>query len=432
MYDMEDDKITEKRKKKILKVGQIFLITIIILTFTSKSIHNLTLPKVSVTNAKSGSLIVEIVKECTVKAVKRVEHYIDFSATVKEVKVAVGDAVVSGEPILILDKEPLELELVKKEIGLKKLRLQYDKAMIGNIEDNLYMYELYEQKIKEAETELLKKEEEVNINEKLYNEGAISKRELDNTINERNLAELGYENIEREFKRQEEISEQEIEKQRNEIELMKLDISSIQIEIRELKKIISSCTVTATSDGVIKELSFKEGMIINNSRPAYILDSPDQGFEVEVVLNSQESQYLEMEDNAQIFLKSQNNGVLDGKIKSIEDAENTDKKLVVVGLEDDNLKGGEIGEFYIKKPIGSYKFLIPRQALREDEKGKFVYILEERDGPLGREYHAVRNSVKEGDSDNNNLGIFSGLLGDERIIVRSSKSIYDGSLVTVE
>lgn len=429
MYDMEDDKITERRKKKILKVGQIFLIVIIILTFTSKSIHNLTLPKVSVTSAKSGSLIVEIVRECTVKAVKRVEHYIDFSATVKEVKVSVGDAVVSGEPILILDKESLELELVKKEIGLKKLRLQYGKAMIGNIEDNLY---IYEQRIKEAETDLLKKEEEVNINEKLYNEGAISRKELDNTISEHNSAELGYENAERDFIRQEEILEQEIEKQKSEIELMKLDISSAQIEIDQLKKIINSCTVTATSDGVIKELSFKEGMIINNSKPVYILDSPDQGFEVEVVLNSEESQYLEMEDNAQIFLKSQNNDVLKGKIKTIEDAENTDKKLVVVGLADANLKGGEIGEFYIKKPVGSYKFLIPRQALREDEKGKFVYILEERNGPLGREYYLVRNSVKEGDSDHNNLGIISGLLGDERIIVRSSKSIYEGSLVTVE
>lgn len=429
MYDIEDDKKTEDRKKKILKIGQIFLITIIILTFTSKSIHNLTLPKVSVTSVKSGSLIVEIVRDGVVKAVERVEHYIDFSATVKEVKVSVGDAVVKGEPILILDKESLELELVKKEIDLKKLRLQYDKAMIGNIEDNLYTYE---QKMKEAEIEFLKMEEEVKINEKLYHEGAISKKELDNMIDERDLAKLRYENADKELRKQAEISEGKKENQKSEIELMKLDISSVEIEIEELKRMISSCTVTATSDGVIKELNFKEGMIVNNSRPIYILDSPDKGFEVEAILNSEESQYLEIDDKAQIFLRSENNGVLEGKIKSIKDAENTDKKLVVVGLEDANLKGGETGEFYVKKPIGSYSALVPRQALREDEKGKFVYILEERQGPLGKEYRVVRNGVTEGDSDNNNVGIFSGLIGDERIIVRSSKSIYEGSLVTVE
>lgn len=429
MYDIEDDKKTEDRKKKILKIGQIFLITIIILTFTSKSIHNLTLPKVSVTSVKSGSLIVEIVRDGVVKAVERVEHYIDFSATVKEVKVSVGDVVVKGEPILILDKESLELELVKKEIDLKKLKLQYDKTMIGNIEDDLYTYE---QRMKEAEMEFLKIEEEVKINEKLYGEGAISKKELDDMISERNLVRLRYENADKELGKQLEISEREKENKKSEIELMKLDISSVEIEIEELKKMISSCTVTATSDGVIKELGFKEGMIVNNSRPVYILDSPNKGFEVEVILNSEESQYLEIEDKAQIFLRSENNGVLEGKIKSIKDGENTDKKLVVVGVEDVNLKGGETGEFYVKKPIGSYSALVPRQALREDEKGKFVYILEERQGPLGKEYRVVRNGVTEGDSDNNNVGIFSGLIGDERIIVRSSKSIYEGSLVTVE
>lgn len=426
---VEDTKTTEIRKKKILKAGQIFLVIIILLTFTSKSIRNLTLPKVSTMDAKSGSLIVEIATDGIINAVKRVEHFIDFSATVKEVKASLGDWVVKGDTILALDKEPLELDLVKKEIALKRLKLQYDNAMAGNVEDLLYTYE---QKIKEAETELSKIEEDVKIKEQLYNEGAIAKREFDNATSQLDLAKLRLENANNELEKQIEKSDREKENREREIELMKLDISSAEIEIEELKKMISSCTVTATSDGIIKEINFKEGMVTNNSKPLYILDSPDKGFEATITINSEESQYLKIGDSVQVFLKSGSSGAINGEIKSIKDDENTDKKLVTVGLEDQNLRGGEVVEVYIKKPIGSYNYLVPRQALRTDEKGKFVFILEERQGPLGKEYYVVRNGVTEGDSDNNNVGIFSGLVGGERIIVRSSKPISEGSQVTLE
>lgn len=429
MFDIEDDKKTKERKRKILKVGQVFLITIIILTFSSKSIHNLTLPKVSVASAKSGSLVTEIVGEGKVKAVERVEYYLDFSAMVKEVKVSVGDIVVEEEPILILDKESLELELVKKEIELQKLRLQYDRSITNNMEDNLYTFE---QKMKEAEIEFLKKERDLVVNQQLYDEGAVSKRELDDAISEYDIAKLRYENDEKGFKTQLEMSEREKENQKGETELMRLEISSTEIEIEELKRMIGRSIITATNDGIIKELNFKEGMIVNNSSPVYILDSPNKGFEVEVILDSEESEYLEIEDSVQMFLKGGSRGTIEGKIRSIENAEDADKKLAVVELEDTELKGGEIVEFYMRKPVGSYTYLVPRQALRTDEMGKYVYILEEKSGPLGKEYYVVRNGVTEGDSDNSNVGILSGLMGDERIVVRSSKSIHDGSQVMVE
>lgn len=429
MYDIEDNKKIENRKKKILKAGQVFFTIIIILTFTSKSILSLTLPRVSTMDAKPGSLIVEIATHGIINAVKRVEYYIDFSATVKEVKASSGDWVATGDTILVLDKEPLELDLVKKEIALKRLKLQYDNAMAGSAEDVLYTYE---QKIKEAEAELSKIEEEVKIKEQLYNEGAIAKRELDNAISQLDLAKLKLENANNDLDKQLEKLDREKENREREIELMKLDISSAEIEIQELKKMIDGCTVTAVNDGVIKEVNFKEGMVINNSKPVYVLDSPDKGFEATVTVSNEESKYLETGDSVQVFLKSGSSGALNGKIKLIKDDEKPDKKQVTVELEDEKLKGGEVVEVYIKKPIGSYKYLVPRQALRTDEKGKFVFILEERQGPLGKEYYVVRNSVTEGDSDNNNVGIYSGLMGGERIIVRSSKPISDGSLVTIE
>jgi HlyD family secretion protein len=429
MYELEDDKKVELRKRKILRAGQIFFIIIIILTFTSKSIHNLTLPKVNAENVKSGSLTKEIVGKGIVGAKERIEYYTSFSVPVKDVKVSVGDTVKNGDILLILDKEPLVSDLEKKKIELKELMLKYEKTLLENLENTLHTYE---QKVEELQVDLLKSEKELTIYTQLYNEGAASKNDLDDKKSEYELAKMKHENAKNEVEIQREKAKKDKENHEKQIELMELNISSTQMEIDELEKKIDKATVTAPTDGVIKELNYKKGMVVNNSSPLYILDSSNKGFEIEVTLNNADCEYLQPGDEGQVFVKNEDNSVIDGKIETIKRADNKDKRAVVVELDSVDLAGGESGELYIKKPIGSYEFLIPRQALREDDEGKFVYILQEKEGPLGREYYAMRKNVTVGDSDNRFIGIISGLIGDERIIVRSSKFLDDGSQVVVE
>ncbi|MGF7058762.1 efflux RND transporter periplasmic adaptor subunit [Brassicibacter mesophilus] len=429
MYELEDDKKVELRKRKILRAGQIFFIIIIILTFTSKSIHNLTLPKVNAENVKSGSLTKEIVGKGIVGAKERIEYYTSFSVPVKDVKVSVGDTVKNGDILLILDKEPLVSDLEKKKIELKELMLKYEKTLLENLENTLHTYE---QKVEELQVDLLKSEKELTIYTQLYNEGAASKNDLDDKKSEYELAKMKHENAKNEVEIQREKAKKDKENHEKQIELMELNISSTQMEIDELEKKTDKATVTAPTDGVIKELNYKKGMVVNNSSPLYILDSSNKGFEIEVTLNNADCEYLQPGDEGQVFVKNEDNSVIDGKIETIKRADNKDKRAVVVELDSVDLAGGESGELYIKKPIGSYEFLIPRQALREDDEGKFVYILQEKEGPLGREYYAMRKNVTVGDSDNRFIGIISGLIGDERIIVRSSKFLDDGSQVVVE
>lgn len=429
MYEVEDDKKIEIRKKKILKVGQIFFIMIIILTFTSKSIHNLTLPKVNVQNVRSGSLTVEIVGEGIVKAKERIEYYVDFQIPVKDVMVSVGEHVKKGDVILALDKESLEFDLTKKEIELRKLMLQQEKAMMRNLSNNT---NTYEQRIQELEANLAKIEKELTIYQQLFNAGAISRKELNDKKTEFDIEKMKYENVKNEVKVQKEIAMKEKEALNKEMEIMKLDILRLKMEIEEIKRRIESSAVTAPTNGVIKEINFKEGMIVNNTMPLYVLDSPNKGFEIEVVLNSEDCLYLQHEDEGQVFIRNQENSVLTGKIKAIKNTERTGKKIVVIEINNTGLTGGEWAEVYINKAIGPYEYIIPRQALREDEQGKFVYVIQEKEGPLGREYYAIRKAITTRDSDNRYIGVISGLLGDERIIVSSSKLLHDGSEVVIE
>lgn len=429
MYEVEGDKKIEIRKKKILKVGQIFFIMIIILTFTSKSIHNLTLPKVNVQNVRSGSLTVEIVGEGIVKAKERIEYYVDFQIPVKDVMVSVGEHVKKGDVILALDKESLEFDLTKKEIELRKLMLQQEKVMMRNLSNNT---NTYEQRIQELEANLAKIEKELTIYQQLFNAGAISRKELNDKKTEFDIEKMKYENVKNEVKVQKEIAMKEKEALNKEMEIMKLDILRLKMEIEEIKRRIESSAVTAPTNGVIKEINFKEGMIVNNTMPLYVLDSPNKGFEIEVVLNSEDCLYLQHEDEGQVFIRNQENSVLTGKIKAIKNTERTGKKIVVIEINNTGLTGGEWAEVYINKAIGPYEYIIPRQALREDEQGKFVYVIQEKEGPLGREFYAIRKAITTRDSDNRYIGVISGLLGDERIIVSSSKLLHDGSEVVIE
>jgi HlyD family secretion protein len=105
---------------------------------------------------------------------------------------------------------------------------------------------------------------------------------------------------------------------------------------------------------------------------------------------------------------------------------------VTVELEDADLSGGEAGELYLRKKVGSYDVIVPRSAVKKDSQGEFVYVLEEKEGPLGVEYYVLRKSVTIGDSDNNYVGLRSGLLGNETVVVYSNKSLDDGCQVILE
>lgn len=411
------------RKKKILNFAKVFLGVVIFLTFFSKSFYSWTLPKVRTEDVISGSLTKEITGSGTITAKERIEHYVSVRSKVEDIRVNAGDEVKQGDVIMVLDKSELEKELERNNIELMELKLQYDRLVSYRDSD---LANDYEEKLKELQDDLYQKEKEYLLYKELYEKGLESKHNYELKEKEYNDAQLKIENMKKEF-------ELEMENSSRDIEAAKLAIAKKELDIKDIEENIKNCIVVTPSNGIIKEINFKKGMMANDSIPAYALDNIENGFEMEVDLSGELCKYISLRDQVEIRIKNRGNITVDGEIKAINDKQNDySKKVVAVGLGEADLSGGEAGELYIRKKIGSYDVIVPRSAVNKDSQGEFVYVLEEKDGPLGVEYYVSRRDVTVGDSDNRYVGLLSGLLGNETVVVYSNKSLYDGSQVIVE
>ncbi len=419
----ETKKPIVNRKKKILNLAKIFLGIIIVLTFFSKSFYSWTLPKVRAENIGAGSLTKEIIGEGIVEVKDRIEHYVSVTAQIKEVKVHVGDRVRKGDIIMVLAKEDIEKELERKNIELSELKLEYDN-ILSNKEIN--SINTYNQRLKELEEDLSYKEKDLVIYKALYEQGAESKNTFEAKERECNSIRTKLDNLKKEF-------EQGQQNSLRDIEAAKLSIAKKELEIRDIKEDIENSLILSPSEGIMKEINFKKGMILNDSDPVYILDNVNSGFQMRVDLDSGKSQYINLGDEVQIIIKNRGDITLDGQVKAIGDKKDDySKKTIIADLDQADLLGGETGELYLKKKIGSYDIIVPRSAIGKDSEGEYVFVLEEREGPLGKEYEVSKRKVTIGESDNSYIGIRSGLLGSEKVVVSSNKSLFDRNSVILE
>ncbi|MBW7461453.1 HlyD family secretion protein, partial [Paenibacillus sepulcri] len=102
---------------------------------------------------------------------------------------------------------------------------------------------------------------------------------------------------------------------------------------------------------------------------------------------------------------------------------------LVIKVQDKSLHGGERIQVDISQSSqDDDSQLVPSQAIREDSSGAYVYVVEERQGPLGNAFYAARRSVKVTDSNEFQTAV-SGLFDQEQIIIESSEPIQEGSRV---
>ncbi|SHK42601.1 Multidrug efflux pump subunit AcrA (membrane-fusion protein) [Paramaledivibacter caminithermalis DSM 15212] len=322
-----------------------------------------------------------------------------------------------------MEKADLEEELEKRRLELKELKLKYDKLLIEKGSNSIY---INEQILKELKEDLFQKEKEYLAYKALYEEGAESKNSFEIKEREYCTAKLDYENKKIEL-------EMEMDTKKKDIEIIKVNIEKKELEIKELERKIEKCVVFAMSDGIIKEINFKMGMVLNYTMPVYILDDISKGFELKVAMDNEQCQYIKLGDEVRVSIKNKGKSLVSGEVRAIKDnKDDIDSKIVTIELEEADLIGGEIGEFYLGKKIGSYDYLVPRSAVYQNSEGKYVFVLQEKDGPLGKDYYVIKQKVTTGDSDNNFTGIYSGLLGNEKVVIYSNKNLSNGCQVRLE
>lgn len=106
----------------------------------------------------------------------------------------------------------------------------------------------------------------------------------------------------------------------------------------------------------------------------------------------------------------------------------TRQKLVTFALEGE-LSEGQSLSLQVGARSANYDMIVPNSAIREDNNGKFVLVIESKSSPLGNRYFANRYDVEVLVSDDTQSAISGALNGYEFVLTTSTKPVEAGQQV---
>ncbi|HEX3023394.1 MAG TPA: HlyD family efflux transporter periplasmic adaptor subunit [Lachnospiraceae bacterium] len=312
------------------------------------------------------------------------------------------------------EKEDYELQKRKLDMSLEKTKNTMDKAkmVLDSVKNGTYDYktelESYEQAVETAKKAVKSCERAL---EKAESGETTSRNELNNRYETAANTEA---------------------KNAISLESARIDIEVKQEAIDELEAIIESDgIVRAEIGGIIVKIGVEEGKITAADSPVVTLSTG--GYSFEGTMSRKEAEKIAVNDSCYIRLTGSQERIETTVeyMENIADEANGEQTKVIATLPEGDYVVGSNGDFSVEKASELYDSCISLNAIREDNRGKFVLIIGENESILGKETVATRMEVTVLDKDSKNAVIESGLTSEDRVISESNKDIKEGDRVRV-
>jgi hypothetical protein len=208
----------------------------------------------------------------------------------------------------------------------------------------------------------------------------------------------------------------------NKLELERIALEKKVLESK-LQEYEDNSYITAPVSGVVTSVEIEPGQQVGSQSIASIAVLGEVTLECEISLFND---FVSKGDECRLENAS---NALAGTVLSLT-PENGVKKAVVSVPKD--ASEGETYEVTFSKESPKAYTLVPNGALGEDSDGCFVYLVDEREGMLGKEKCAKKHMVYVGDSDSQNTIILSGITFFEPLVLLSDKPFSDGERVRLK
>ena len=200
-------------------------------------------------------------------------------------------------------------------------------------------------------------------------------------------------------------------------------------EIAELKEKAVGAVVIAPVAGIVTDIYKTAGESTMPEEELAVMQPEGKGYSLSFSVTSEQAKKVKVGEIADI----QNSWYYDeitATIVSIRpDPENPgQKKLLVFNVEGD-VQAGQTLSLSVGQKSANYDLLVPNSAVREDNNGKFILIVESKNSPLGNRYIATRVDVEVLGSDDVKTAISAMLNGYEYVITTATQPVKAGQQV---
>ena len=210
------------------------------------------------------------------------------------------------------------------------------------------------------------------------------------------------------------------------MEASKKAIERKQKEVEKLRENADELEVKSSVSGTIASISASAGKSIGGEeQPLATINVTDRGFTVKIDVTNEQAKKVKVGDTAELVNFWGGDAV--ATLDQITNSQSSGSRTLVFTLTGD-IQAGQNITLSIGQKSSNYDALIPLSGLREDSNGKFVYVLQSKNSPLGSRYIATRVTVQELARDDKSAAV-SGISQGDFIITTSNKPVEAGKQV---
>ena len=219
--------------------------------------------------------------------------------------------------------------------------------------------------------------------------------------------------------------------------LTKMDIAEAYKTICDKKELVAKLeadsiggAITAPVSGTITSLAYTAGETTMAGESAAVIQIEGKGYIMTLSVPNKQASTVKVGDPVEL----QNAWYYDDVSATLTAIRNDkanpgQNKILEFQLTGDSLVPGQSLSVAIGQRSVNYDLIVPNSAIREDNNGKFILIVESKFAPFGNRYVAQRVDVEVIASDDTQSAIKGGLYGYEYVITTSTKPIQSGDQV---
>lgn len=207
-----------------------------------------------------------------------------------------------------------------------------------------------------------------------------------------------------------------------EYEAMQTDVSETEV-LAPFSGTIVSVPISAGTDTVSQPENGKGYTIVTMQREG-------TGYTLEFSVTNEQANKISVGDTAEVV----NSWRYDNMVLTVSGIKNDLKnpgqgKVVTLDVKGDYITPGQSLSVSVGQKSANYEMIVPNSAIREDNNGKFVLIVESKSSPLGNRYVATRVDVKVLASDDTKSAISGDLYNWAYVITTATAPVEAGQLV---
>lgn len=212
------------------------------------------------------------------------------------------------------------------------------------------------------------------------------------------------------------------------INVAKKDVETKKAKVAELEGENSGSEILADVAGTITSINVTSGKTIE-SRDVMILQPEGQGYFMSFSVTNEQAKTLSVGDKASLVNSWYFND-MDITLRSIKpDRNDPAKQKTLTFSVEGEVTAGQSLNVSVGQRSQNYDYIIPSSALKNDNNGDYILIVESKSSPLGNRYIATRVDVQVLAKDDTQVAISGGISGWEYVITTASAPIRAGDQV---